>query len=158
MADRNGSELAQAIQDVTEKAQLLVREEIELAKAEVSDKATKLAKGLAIGVAAGIFAVAGLIYLLHALAWLIVEILDSDIYLGFLIVAGFLFLLGGVAGFLAARFVKRGAPPTPEMAIEEAQLIKETISSSRPATPIGPSGTVAAKEPAAAAAREEATR
>ena len=35
-----------------------------------------------------------------------------------------LFLLGGLAGFLAARFFKKGSPPTPQMAIEEAQLIK----------------------------------
>ena len=45
---------------------------------------------------------------------------------------------------IAYRAVKKGSPPTPAMAIEEGRLIKETVSSSRPATPIGPSGTVAA--------------
>ena len=33
-------------------------------------------------------------------------------------------MLGGLAGFLAMRFMKSGSPPTPVMAIEEAQLIK----------------------------------
>jgi hypothetical protein len=53
-----------------------------------------------------------------------------------------LFLLGGVGAFIAFRAFKRGSPPAPTMAIEEAQLIKETVSSNRPATPLGPAGTV----------------
>jgi uncharacterized membrane protein YqjE len=136
MADNQTSDLGQAIQDVTERASLLVREEIELAKAEVTEKVTRLIKGAVVGIVAGIFAVAGLIYLLHALSWLIWDLIGGtrDFWLGFLIVAVALFLLGALAGFIAARFVKRGAPPTPAMAIEEAQLIKETITSEQPAT------------------------
>jgi uncharacterized membrane protein YqjE len=136
MADNQTSDLAQAIQEVTERTSLLVREEIELAKAEVSEKASKLVKGAVVGVVAGIFAVAGLIYLLHALSWLIWDLIggNRDFWLGFLIVAVGLFVLGAIAGFLAARFFKRGSPPTPAMAIEEAQLIKETVTNPQPAT------------------------
>jgi hypothetical protein len=58
MANNNdNSDLGQAIQDVSEKMSLLVREEIELAKTEMLEKVTRLAKGAAIGLAAGIFAV-----------------------------------------------------------------------------------------------------
>jgi uncharacterized membrane protein YqjE len=141
MADNHDtSDLAQAIQDVSEKASLLVREEIELAKTEVMEKVTKLIKGAVVGIVAGIFAVLGLIYLLHALAWLIWDVIGGtrDFWLGFLIVAVVLFLLGGLAGFLALRFVKRGAPPTPQMAIEEGKLIKETVTSAHPAQVQGP--------------------
>jgi uncharacterized membrane protein YqjE len=139
MADQTPSELGQAIQEVTEKAQLIVREEIELAKAEVTEKVTKLLKGAVVGIAAGIFLVFGLIYLLHALSWLIWDLIgDSrNFWIGFGIVALLLFLLGAVAGFLAARFFKKGAPPTPEMAIEEAQLIKETVTAKPAGTPVG---------------------
>ena len=134
------SELAQAIQDVSEKMSLLVREEIELAKTEVTEKFTKLAKGAAIGAAAGIFAVFGLIYLGHGVAWLIWDVIGGtrDFWLGFVIVAVILFLLGGLAGFIAARLFKRGAPPAPQMAIEEAKLIKETITTEHPAAVQGP--------------------
>jgi uncharacterized membrane protein YqjE len=133
------SELGQAIQDVTDKASLLVREEIELAKTEVTEKVTKLIKGAAVGIVAGVFAVFGLIYLGHSAAWAIYTALDSDSpWLGYLIVAALLFVLGALAGFIAARFVKRGAPPTPDMAIEEGKLIKETVTSSQPALPQGP--------------------
>ena len=41
------SELAKAVQEVTERAQLLVREEIALAKAEMTDKVAKLVRGVA---------------------------------------------------------------------------------------------------------------
>ena len=142
MADNTDtSELGQAIQDVTEKASLLIREEIELAKTEVTEKVTKLIKGAVVGIAAGIFAVFGLIYLLHSMAWLIWEIIHGDVsgpWVGFLVVAGVLFILGGLAGFIAARLVKRGSPPVPKMAIEEAQLIKATVTSNHPGTPQGP--------------------
>ncbi len=140
--NQDTSELGQAIQDITDKASLLIREEIELAKTEVIDKVTKLIKGAVVGIAAGIFAVFGLIYLLHSLSWLIWKVLagggNDNFWIGFIIVAGFLFLLGGLAGFLAARLIKRGSPPVPKMAIEEAQLIKETVTSQHPGTPQGP--------------------
>jgi uncharacterized membrane protein YqjE len=137
MTDKETSELAQAITQVTERAQLLVREEIELAKVELTEKLTGLARGAAIGAAAGVFILAGLIYFLHFLALLIADVLGTNAWVGYLIVSGALFLLGGIAGFLAARFLRKGSPPTPQMAIEEAQLIKETLTSSHPATPTG---------------------
>ena len=147
MADNQTSDLAQAIQDVTERASLLVREEVELAKTEMTEKVTKLIKGAVVGIVAGIFAVFGLIYLLHALAWLLYKLISSDgqsVWIGYLIVAVLLFVLGGLAGFIAFRAIKRGSPPMPAMAIEEGKLIKETVTSSRPATPLGPAGTVPA--------------
>jgi cobalamin biosynthesis protein CobD/CbiB len=130
MADQS-SDLAKALQDVTTRAQLIVREEIELAKLEVTTKATKLAKGAAVGAAAGVFVLGGLIYFLHFAAWGIADILGNDVWLGYLIVAVLLFLLAAIAGLLAYRFVKGGTPPTPQMAIEEAQRVRETISASR---------------------------
>jgi uncharacterized membrane protein YqjE len=133
------SELGQAIQDVTERASLLVREEIELAKTEMSEKASKLGKGAGIGGAAGIFAVFGLIYLLHSAAWGISSALGQDNpWLGYLIVAVVLFIVAAIAGLVAQRLFKRGSPPTPQMAIEEGKLIKETVATSHPALPQGP--------------------
>jgi len=139
--DTDTSELGQAIQDITETATLLIREEIELAKTEVIAKVTKLITGAVVGIIAGIFAVFGLIYFLHAMAWLIWELIEGDVnspWLGYLIVAVLLFVFGALAAFVAYRFVKRGVPPTPQMAIEEGRLIKETVSSAHPATPQGP--------------------
>ncbi len=130
MTDQQTSELGKAIQEVSERASLLVREEIALAKAEMTEKVSGLVKGAAVGAAAGVFILAGLIYFLHFLALLIAELLGDTWWLGYLIVAGALFLFGGLAGFMAARFFKKGTPPTPQMAIEEGKLIKETLTAS----------------------------
>jgi uncharacterized membrane protein YqjE len=146
MAENQTSDIARAIQEVSEKASLLVHEEIELAKAEMTEKVTKLVKGAVVGIVAGIFALFGLIYLLEAAAWGVWDVIGNshNFWLGFLVVAVALFVLGGLAGFIAARWLKRGSPPTPVMAIEEGKLIKETVTSARPATPLGPAGTVQA--------------
>ena len=70
----NGADksLGDVVSEVSEKASLLVREEIELAKAEISEKVTKLGKGAAALAAAGVLAVFALIYLFEALAWFFV--------------------------------------------------------------------------------------
>ena len=139
MSEQPTSDLGRAVQDVTEKAQLLVREEIELAKAEVSQKVNKLVKGAIVGAVAAIFLIGALVFALHAAAWGIWSLISDDgdggtIWLGFGILTVALILLGAIAAMIALRLVKRGSPPTPQMAIEEAQLIKQTVTSSRPAT------------------------
>ncbi len=47
---------------------------------------------------------------------------------GFFAMAVILVFLGIVAGLIAAKVVKKGSPPVPSMAIEEAQKIRETVS------------------------------
>jgi hypothetical protein len=135
MAGTTDTNIAQAIQDVSEKAQLLVREEIELAKAEITQKMTTLARGAVIGAAASVFVVGALILLLHGFAWLAfwaIPFPSDQIFWGFFVVAAILFVLGGLAGWLAARAFKAGSPPAPQMAIEEAKLIRETVQSPHP--------------------------
>jgi H+/Cl- antiporter ClcA len=126
------SDLGRAVNDVVEQTQVLVREEIELAKAEVTDKVTKLIKGAAVGIAAGVFAMLAFFLLLHAASWaawdFTNDLSDDNFWLGFTIIAVLLLLIGAVAGFLAAKLLKKGSPPKPEMALEEAQLIKQTYS------------------------------
>jgi hypothetical protein len=132
--DSPTQELSQTVQEISERAALLVREEIELAKAEVTEKVTKLLKGIVVGIAAGIFVITGMLFLLHGFAWLAWFVLPVDrngFFWGFFFVAGLLFLMGGLAGYLAARFLREGAPPKPEMAIDEAQEIKRTFKLKR---------------------------
>jgi uncharacterized membrane protein YqjE len=123
-------DLAQTVQDISERVTLLVHEEIELAKAEVAGKITKLLRGIVIGLAAGIFVVIGLLFLRHGMAWLAwyaLPVGSGSFFWGFFVVAGLLFLLGGIAGYLAAKFFKDSSPPVPEMAIDEAGKIKRTL-------------------------------
>ena len=120
-----------AVQEVSYRAQQLVREEIELAKAEITAKVTKLAKGIAIGVAGGIFGVVALLFFLHGLSFGFSDWFSVDPWIGYWITTAILFLLAGIAALLAARLVKSGSPPKPEMAIDEAQRIKRTVDEAR---------------------------
>jgi uncharacterized membrane protein YgcG len=124
--------IATAITEVSERATLLVREEIELAKAEVSEKVAKLARGAVVAGAAGIFLVTALIFVLNGLAWLLYYELpigsEFTYFWGFFAMALILVVLGVLAGLLAARLVRRSSPPVPNMAIEEARKIRETVS------------------------------
>jgi uncharacterized membrane protein YqjE len=127
--DRSVGEM---VLDVSERVSLLVREEIELAKAEVSEKVNKLLRGSGVGIAAGIFALMGLAMLMHAVAWLLDDIFfGSDIWIGFAIESLFWFVVAGVAGLVAYRSFQAGAPPVPEMAIEEAKLTRDALSGER---------------------------
>ena len=116
--------------EVSERMSMLVRDEVELARVEITQKVTSLARGT-IAVAAGaIFGVFGLVVLLEAIAWGLNAILVSgagDLWIGFAIVTGVLFVLAIAAFLFAWRKLRVGAP-TPEMAIDEAKRIRETVA------------------------------
>jgi hypothetical protein len=148
--------IAAAITEVSERASLLIREEIELAKTEITEKTTRLAKGAVVAIVAGVFFLTALFFVLIGCAWLLYYELpignDFTYFWGFFAMALILVVLGAIAGLLAFKAVKAGAPPTPDMAIEEARKIRETVSSSS-----GPSASVTPPSAAAAAAAAAAT-
>jgi len=121
------------VQEITERAQLLVREEIELAKAELGVKVQKLARAAAVGAAAAVFVLAALQLLLFTIAFALSDLFTGNYHpwVGFGVTMLLFFILAGVAGFLAYRWVRQGSPPKPEMAIEEAQRIKRTVQDAR---------------------------
>jgi uncharacterized membrane protein YqjE len=121
--------LGQIVAEVSEKASLLVREEIELAKTEVTSKISKLTKGAVVAGAAGVFLIFGVTMLFHTLAWFLVDLFDWDPWTGFLAVTVLLFVLAGLAAFIAIRLFKKGSPPTPDLAIEEAKLMRAQLES-----------------------------
>ena len=131
--DADDRSVGELVLDVSEKTSTLIREEIELAKTEVTEKVTKLVKGGVVGLVAGVFLLLFLAMLMHAIAWLLNDLFFEDsVWLGFLVEALFWLLVAGLAGLVAYRSIKSGSPPTPEMAIEEAKLTKETFEGSGP--------------------------
>ena len=104
---------------------LLIREEVELAKAEVVTKVSSIARG-AVAVAAGaVFGVFALVFVLLSIAWGINSATGS-LWLGFVIVMVLLLALTAGAFLYAWRKLKVGAPK-PTMAIDEAKKIRATI-------------------------------
>jgi uncharacterized membrane protein YqjE len=114
-----------ALTEVTEQLSVLVREEIELAKAEVTVKATSIARGAVAGAVGAVFGVFALIFILGTIAWAINDA-TGDLWLGFAVVSVVLVVLTVVAFLFAWRKLQVGAP-APTMAIDEAKKIRTTV-------------------------------
>jgi uncharacterized small protein (DUF1192 family) len=130
LPDSNGNEdsFAAAVSEVSERVSVLVRDELELAKAEMARKASSMVRG-AVAIAAGaVFGVFAVMIGLFALAFgLDQAFFPNNIWPGFLIVFGVLLILTLGAFLFAWRKLKVGAP-TPTMAIDEAKKIRQTVS------------------------------
>ena len=131
--DTGSKSLGEIVAEVSEKASQLVREEIELAKAEVTQKVSKLTRGAAVAAAAGVFLIFGVTMFFHGLAWFLDDIFnwEDNVWAGFAVVTGLLFLLAILAGLLALRLFKKGSPPTPDMAIEEARRTRAELEAQK---------------------------
>jgi uncharacterized membrane protein YqjE len=127
MPEPREKSVAELVFDVSERTSTLIREEVELAKAEVTEKVTKLLRGSAVGAAAGVFAFLALILVMEGFAWLLNEEVFDNSWAGFFVEAAIFLLVAAGAGWFAYRSVKAGSPPVPEQAIQEAKLIRETI-------------------------------
>jgi uncharacterized membrane protein YqjE len=120
--------IGELVFDVAEGMSGLVREEIQLAKTEVTEKAGKIARGAVVGIAAGVFAFFALILVMEGIAWLLnEEVFNGKTWPGFFIEAAAFLLIAALAAFIAFKSVKAGSPPVPEQAIEEAKLTKEML-------------------------------
>jgi uncharacterized membrane protein YqjE len=114
--------------EVSDRASVLIREEIELAKTEVTEKINRLLRGSVAGLAAGVFVLAALVMVMHGVAWLLNDLVFDNFWAGFFVEAALFLLIAAGAGLFAWRAFKRGAPPTPDMAIEEAKEIKAAFA------------------------------
>ena len=125
--------LGEIVADISEKLQLLVREEVELAKAEVTTKAKKLGTGIGMASAALVTLFFFTFFLFFGLAHLINDLFnwEDNVWAGFLIVAAFFLLITIALILVGLRLIKKGSPPAPEMAIEEAKATRAVLEEAR---------------------------
>jgi hypothetical protein len=121
--------IAAAITEISERATLLIRDEIELARAEIAAKLRKLLTGAVVGIVAGVFVLVAGMFVLEGLAWLFwYELFPAgEFFWGFFVMAGVLLLFAVLGGVLAFRALRRGTP-SPSMAIDEARKIRDAVS------------------------------
>jgi uncharacterized small protein (DUF1192 family) len=123
--------LVQTVGEISDRMTNLVRDEIDLAKAEVAQKAKQLLRGTVAIAAGAVFGVFAIVLGLQAAAWALDAILvpgAGSIWEGFLIVFGALAVLAVMSFMFAWRKLKVGTPPTPTMAIDEAKRIRATVA------------------------------
>ena len=124
-------QLGDVVADVTAKANLLVKEEIELAKAEVSQKVKRLGIGAGLITVAAVFMFFFLIFLLHMLALGFADWFSLKAWVGYAIVCVLLLVFAAILALIARSAFKKGSPPTPQMAIEEAKKTRAAIEEAR---------------------------
>ncbi len=122
-----GPGLGAAAKQVAEHASALARLELELAALEVGRKVKALAIGLGLGLGAVLFLLFALGFALATAAAAIALVVST--WLALLIVTGGTLLLALVLAGLALGLFKKGTPPLPKQAIEEAKLTTEAIKS-----------------------------
>jgi len=119
---------ATTVTEVSERVTVLVREEIELARAEITTKVSSIARGTAAVAAGAVFGVFALIFAMLSVAWVLNQLVYNNLWLGFVTVFGVLLVLTIGAFLFAWRKLRVGAP-APTMAVEEAKKIRETVAS-----------------------------
>lgn len=124
-ADKTVGEL---VFEVSERTSNLIREEIELAKTEVSEKVTTLARGSAVGVAAGVFAFLALILLMHSFALGVASLLGWGAWAGYLLEGVIFIAIAAGAGYFAYNSFEKTGAPIPTAAIEEAEKTKNLLT------------------------------
>jgi len=145
--------LGQLVSSLTENVSTLVREEIALAKAELSESAKRGATGAALlAVVATLLGMVGLL-----LTWAAVYGLTAGtglpLWASFLIVAGCYLVIAIIMAFIASRQLKKARGP--EQAQRAAEETKEILNGlkPKPATPPAtPTTTATAATPAPTAA------
>lgn len=140
----SGSErtIGQLVADATHDLEGIVRGEIALAKAEVTDGAKVLGKGAALLAAAAFLALMGFVFLLHSAAWGISTWLP--VWAGYLIVAVVVLTIGAILALLGKKALEK-AKPAPQRAIGQAQQTIAAIKNPRgePDAVDAPAGTSA---------------
>jgi hypothetical protein len=121
--------LAEAARHVAEHATAIARLETRLALQEVREKAKKLTGATVLLAIAGAFSWVAFLCGVAAGVDGITYVLP--VWASLLIVMGGLLVIGGPLGLVGLILLKRGAPPIPEQAIQEARLTTEALKNGR---------------------------
>ncbi len=115
--------LGALVNDLTTQVPQLIRSEIRLAQAELTEKGKRAGLGIGMFGGAGIVALYGVGALIATLILLLA--LAMDAWLAALIVTVVLFAIAGVLALLGKKQVDQATPMAPEMAVEG---VKEDIA------------------------------
>lgn len=117
--------LSGAARRVADHARSLVKLELELAASEIKQKLTALAAGIGLVATAAVLVVFALAFGLAAIAAAIAT--TMSVWAALLVVFGGLFVAAGLLGAIGVALLKKGAPPVPRQALEEARLTTEAL-------------------------------
>ncbi len=125
---RNGSEpsTAELVQRAVEQVSRLVRDELALARAELTEKGRRAGIGVGLLAAGGALAFFGLGALITAAILLLALVLPA--WAAALIVAAALFLVAGVLALIGKRQVGKAVPPVPQATVHSLRADVDVLS------------------------------
>ncbi len=124
-AENGGPGIGTAAKQVAEHASALARLELELAQLELKRKVGNLGLGIGLALGAAVFALYALGFGFATVAAALATFLPT--WLALLIVFGALLLIAIVLALIGLNRIKRGTPPVPEQAIEEAKRTQAAL-------------------------------
>src|SRR2546423_786767 len=116
-----------AAKEVAEHASGLARLELELAALELKRKVASLGIGIGFGIGALLFVLFALGFAFATVAAALATAMST--WLALLITTGGLFAIAALLGILALGRIRKGTPPIPQQAIEEAKRTSEVLKS-----------------------------
>jgi uncharacterized membrane protein YqjE len=125
---QNGSPgVGEAAKQVADHAKAIVALELELAKVELTQKLGSFGLGVGLALGAAVVGLYALGFLFATIAAALATFLPT--WLALLLVTLLLGAVAAVLGLVGRSRIRRGTPPVPEQAIEEAKLTTEAIKS-----------------------------
>jgi hypothetical protein len=121
--------LQAAVHEVAERARALTRLEVELASLELRRKTAAVGAGAALIAAGGVVALFAAGFVLATVAVALAIVLPT--WLALLVVGGTLVALAAVLIAIGSSRLRRGVPPIPEQALEEAKLTGAALTTGR---------------------------
>jgi hypothetical protein len=115
---------------VADRARSIVQLEIQLALTEIKQKVAAIGIGIGLLAGAALFLFFALAFALATIAAAIATALST--WLALLIVTGALLLVVAVLAAIGIASIRKGTPPLPEQAIEEAKLTLEAVKNGNP--------------------------
>ncbi len=124
--DRSEASTAELVRLAAEQISRLVRDELQLARAEMSVKARRFGTGAGLFGAAGFVALYGVAALLMAAVLLLALVVPT--WLAALIVAVALFAVAGLMVLLGRGQLRRAVPATPEQTLNSVRADVQTVA------------------------------
>jgi hypothetical protein len=118
---------AQLVSQMTEQVTVLVRDELALARAEMTEKGKRAGKGAGLLGGAGVLALYGVSALLVTIGALLALVMPA--WVAALVVTVVVFAVAGVAALLGRKQVKQAVPPAPTAAMDSTKRDVDAVKS-----------------------------
>jgi hypothetical protein len=117
---------AELIRRATEQLSTLVRDELALARAEMTEKLTHAGKGVGLFGGAGVVSLYGVFGLLTGAVLLLAKVMPA--WGAALVVGAVLLLVAGVMALMGRGQVRKATPPVPKAAVQNLRTDIETVA------------------------------